>query len=1353
MKTIKEKRNVIVSYINKLNAEGKIRTGSYNKLIEKAKKGRTGTIDVLDKGLVFASSNKAKVSWESVQSEYTKYTTLISKHEKSMNELEKFQKKQKKIIKTIDSKPNKDFFDIVTLPSSFSNRFGIYIDQCFLRPIVNNDQYKKYDIVLGPFIKAIMKIIKSRKLKSNDKINIVINTPLRNDKAWSSGFHDVEYMINEGIEIAVYHYTSIFQSNDEVSISDVFISVQSVKLPKAGAYLTVFDKEDIYKKKCVINIKNTDNLCIPRSIACLLAIRNEKNKNTKDNIIRGVNYKPDSQRKKAFEIMEKAGIDKNKQDMLNYEDILKIEESIQIQIKIIDEDNGRAVLTSGNLYDSDPLFLYKNNNHIVPITSINAFYSKDKSKCIFCNNCNKPFYSELYKHKCKAVEKCKICKSFDCDFITFIKDKACWKYCEDCNRTFPSEKCFEEHIKIKTCNNISKCKGCGDIIYKYQKHLCGSKECPKCKVLYKLDEDHKCFMQPVELAKPSENIIFFDFECNQETGSHEVNLCIAQYLNGDEFFKFRTNDEFCKWLFAHNNYTVIAHNGRGYDFQFILKYCIENTIVKEPYVIYAGSKIMYMYIKEQKIRFVDSLNFIGFPLSDFPETFGIEELKKGYFPHFFNTDANQNYKGKLPAKKYYGYTSFKKDSYENFNKWHDEMSKKDDYVFDFQKEIEEYCKSDVNILKRSCKIFRELFLEIAKIDPFQYITIASVCMEIYRNQYLPKDKVAISENVNNGATSKKAMAWLSKFPGIRHAYNGGEQKIKCNNITYNVDGYDAKTKTVYEFQGCFWHGCPVCYKDDQLNPKVKKTMGEIYKEHKKRMENIMMDYNVVEIWEHDFHDEVTEDKMPINPRDAFFGGRTETFKLIYPYENDSKSSGVLSASCNTKIYYKDVVSLYPTVMFYDYFPVGHPEIVEDIKYPVSLNENMEWFNQLFGFVKCKVTPPKDLYIPVLPHICKDTEKLTFDLNNKKGTWTTEELKLAVKKGYVIDKIYEILNFKEKSNMLFLEYIKKFLKIKQECDSFPSWVDEIEDKKEKDKAKDKYIADYEKVMGIKLEKDKIKKNPGLRAIAKLCLNSLWGKFAQRLNMTQSCIIKINDENEDIGRNEFYNLLFNKTLIINNVNIINEKTIEVSYKSKEEFVESSGSSNVYVGAFTTSNARIRLYNELDKLKENVLYCDTDSIIYAQKGDSYNIPSGSNLGNWTDELKGHYIDNFISTGPKSYTYHIADCEKEHCDCNIVGCNKCKNNCKKCIGGKYVCKVKGFSLNHKNSKKINFNTMKELILGDADDEDNKITLSNKSMITRNKKTKCIENRSQDKDFKLTFNKREILTNYDTLPFGHENT
>jgi hypothetical protein len=45
----------------------------------------------------------------------------------------------------------------------------------------------------------------------------------------------------------------------------------------------------------------------------------------------------------------------------------------------------------------------------------------------------------------------------------------------------------------------------------------------------------------------------------------------------------------------------------------------------------------------------------------------------------------------------------------------------------------------------------------------------------------------------------------------------------------------------------------------------------------------------------------------------------------------------------------------------------------------------------------------------------------------------------------------------------------------------------------------YIRDYHEKEGILLDYNNIKKNPGLRALAKLMLNSFWGKFGQRSNM--------------------------------------------------------------------------------------------------------------------------------------------------------------------------------------------------------------------------------------------------------------
>jgi len=147
--------------------------------------------------------------------------------------------------------------------------------------------------------------------------------------------------------------------------------------------------------------------------------------------------------------------------------------------------------------------------------------------------------------------------------------------------------------------------------------------------------------------------------------------------------------------------------------------------------------------------------------------------------------------------------------------------------------------------------------------------------------------------------------------------------------------------------------------------------------------------------------------------------------------------------------------------------------------------------------------------------------------------------------------------------------------------------------------------------------------------------------------------------------------------------------VTYKYKEQYVVDCFSTNVYIAAFTTSNARLQLYDMLDKLGKSVTYYDTDSIVYLDNKQN-NINTGCMLGEWTDELgKDNYIKEWLSTGPKSYSFLT---NKE----------------------KVVVKIKGFTLNYINSKILNLNTMKKIIEKEID----KVNLNYKT-ITRNVKNK----------------------------------
>ena len=118
---------------------------------------------------------------------------------------------------------------------------------------------------------------------------------------------------------------------------------------------------------------------------------------------------------------------------------------------------------------------------------------------------------------------------------------------------------------------------------------------------------------------------------------------------------------------------------------------------------------------------------------------------------------------------------------------------------------------------------REDFISLENIHPLRYITIASVCMTIYHSNYVPKKTIVIvPESAKTDNFSKKSIMWLnyvSNGMNIKHALNGRENELSINNKTYKVNGFCEETNTVYEFYGCFRHGCPKCCKPNIVNSK------------------------------------------------------------------------------------------------------------------------------------------------------------------------------------------------------------------------------------------------------------------------------------------------------------------------------------------------------------------------------------------------------------------------------------------------------------------------------------------------------------------------------------------------------
>ena len=91
-------------------------------------------------------------------------------------------------------------------------------------------------------------------------------------------------------------------------------------------------------------------------------------------------------------------------------------------------------------------------------------------------------------------------------------------------------------------------------------------------------------------------------------------------------------------------------------------------------------------------------------------------------------------------------------------------------------------------------------------------------------------------------------------------------------------------------------------------------------------------------------------------------------------------------------------------------------------------------------------------------------------------------------------------------------------------------------------------------------------------------SVWGKFGQSKNFKQSHIIT------QVA--EFLHFLSNTEKDMVHWHILSPDLIQVDWKYKKDFLSENQLSNVFLAAFTTAHARLRLYEILNQLGESSL-----------------------------------------------------------------------------------------------------------------------------------------------------------------------
>ena len=186
-------------------------------------------------------------------------------------------------------------------------------------------------------------------------------------------------------------------------------------------------------------------------------------------------------------------------------------------------------------------------------------------------------------------------------------------------------------------------------------------------------------------------------------------------------------------------------------------------------------------------------------------------------------------------------------------------------------------------------------------------------------------------------------------------------------------------------------------------------------------------------------------------------------------------------------------------------------------------------------------------------------------------------------GYKVIKIYEVLHYEERAKYdpitrtggIFTTYINQFYKMKTEASGYPPGCTT-------DILKDKYINDFLLVEGILLDKENIKLNEGMRAIAKLMLNSFWGRFGMQPNKKQYKLIR--------KTSEWFALISDDRYIVHDVDFTHKKYLQVYFSEANDYFESTADVNVVLACFVCAYGRLKMLEELTKLDDRVLYMDT-------------------------------------------------------------------------------------------------------------------------------------------------------------------
>ena len=437
---------------------------------------------------------------------------------------------------------------------------------------------------------------------------------------------------------------------------------------------------------------------------------------------------------------------------------------------------------------------------------------------------------------------------------------------------------------------------------------------------------------------------------------------------------------------------------------------------------------------------------------------------------------------------------------------------------------------------------------------------------------------------------------------------------------------------------------------------------------------------------------MTDDKWwaALKPYEHFFahkalrGGRTEVKRPYFKISDEEYARGA-------RILYVDVCSMYPYQQIAHEFPVGTPTVhVWDKKYlPCKIHFNSvtcetcpdlvrhdntissvfhrdqpTFVNDWFGLVCVTLIPPKNLLHPVLISWNEQAKKCISTLRDEDHVEIfigTPSLHTCLRNGYKLVRVHSYHEY-SKGNFWREPTLKLYL------DKMMNSRDAPDDKEGFAKKWGDVYGDWFRDL-INATWEKWGEFNAKKFVAKIIINSVWGKHAQRVIMPKTFIYDFKTEIEEIQM--YFKNCTNGKRIHKNAQPLNDTRIMYTALDPHAHPDLH---NQYLpaGLMVPEYGRLQLWEEMNKLGDRVLYCDTDSIIYVSIPGMYDVSLGDMVGDWELEKickKHDGIREFVAWGPKTYGI-------------------------KCGDGYTSIKAKGVSLSRASENLFNFEVMKNGVL-----------------------------------------------------------